>query len=64
MTAVHAFDGAHGRPLEVLTWTVNDAAAARRVAGYGVDGIITNAPDVVRDARGLTRRCQWRTVRL
>ncbi|CAL9424449.1 glycerophosphodiester phosphodiesterase [Streptomyces griseomycini] len=52
VTAVHAFDGAHGKPLEVLTWTVNDAAAARRVAGFGVDGIITNAPDVVRDAVG------------
>ncbi|CAM5533011.1 Glycerophosphoryl diester phosphodiesterase OS=Streptomyces albaduncus OX=68172 GN=FHS32_003539 PE=4 SV=1 [Streptomyces griseoloalbus] len=31
---------------------MNDAAAARRVAGYGVDGIITNNPDVVRDAVG------------
>ncbi|MFF7857176.1 glycerophosphodiester phosphodiesterase family protein [Streptomyces sp. NPDC007904] len=50
VAAVHAFDGAHGRPLEVLTWTVDDAAAARRVAGFGVDGIITNTPDVVRDA--------------
>ena len=52
VTAVHALDGAHGKPLEVLTWTVNDAAAARRVAGFGVDGIITNTPDVVRDAVG------------
>ena len=50
VTAVHAFKGPHGKPLEVCTWTVNDAAAARRVAGYGVDGIITNTPDVVRDA--------------
>ncbi|MFD7698555.1 glycerophosphodiester phosphodiesterase [Streptomyces caelestis] len=50
VAAVHAFKGAHGKPLEVCTWTVNDAAAARRVAGFGVDGIITNTPDVVRDA--------------
>ncbi|MFI1417923.1 glycerophosphodiester phosphodiesterase [Streptomyces sp. NPDC020731] len=50
VAAVHAFKGAHGKPLEVCTWTVNDAAAARRVAGSGVDGIITNRPDVVRDA--------------
>ncbi|MFB9351926.1 glycerophosphodiester phosphodiesterase [Streptomyces heliomycini] len=50
VAAVHAFKGVHGKPLEVCTWTVNDAAAARRVAGFGVDGIITNAPDVVRDA--------------
>ncbi|CAL9595554.1 glycerophosphodiester phosphodiesterase family protein [Streptomyces sp. Tu 3180] len=50
VAAVHALDGAHGKPLEVFTWTVNDAAAARRVAGFGVDGIITDTPDVVRDA--------------
>ncbi|MFD7771551.1 glycerophosphodiester phosphodiesterase [Streptomyces sp. NPDC059787] len=50
VAAVHAFKGARGKPLEVCTWTVNDAAAARRVAGLGVDGIITNTPDVVRDA--------------
>ncbi|GAB2838316.1 hydrolase [Streptomyces deserti] len=48
--AVRTFTGAHGRPLEVFTWTVDDAATAQRVAGYGVDGIITNKPDVVRDA--------------
>ncbi|MET7296903.1 glycerophosphodiester phosphodiesterase family protein [Streptomyces griseoloalbus] len=52
VAAVHAFRGPHGKPLEVFTWTVNDADAARRVAGFGVDGIITNTPDVVRDAVG------------
>ncbi|KQV93129.1 glycerophosphodiester phosphodiesterase family protein [Streptomyces sp. Root369] len=50
VAAVQAFTGPHGRPLEVSTWTVNTADAARLVAGYGVDGIITNKPDVVRDA--------------
>lgn len=50
VAAVHAYTGPHGRPLEVFTWTVNDAVTARLVAGYGVDGIITNRPDVVRDA--------------
>ncbi|THA26970.1 glycerophosphodiester phosphodiesterase [Streptomyces sp. RKND-216] len=50
VSAVQALEGAHGRPLEVFTWTVDDAATARRVAGAGVDGIISNAPDVVRDA--------------
>ncbi|MFF9276380.1 glycerophosphodiester phosphodiesterase [Streptomyces griseosporeus] len=52
VAAVHAFTGVHGKALEVFTWTVNDAATAQRVAGYGVDGIITNKPDVVRDAVG------------
>ncbi|MCT9078758.1 glycerophosphodiester phosphodiesterase [Streptomyces fulvoviolaceus] len=47
VSAVHAFTGPHGRPLEVFTWTVNSTATARRVAGHGVDGIITNKPDVV-----------------
>ncbi|MPY59477.1 glycerophosphodiester phosphodiesterase [Streptomyces spongiae] len=52
VAAIQAFDGPHGKPLEVLTWTVDDAAGARRVAGYGVDGIITNKPDVIRNATG------------
>ncbi|BBC37374.1 hypothetical protein SGFS_086680 [Streptomyces graminofaciens] len=50
VASVQAFDGPHGRPLEVLTWTVNTAADARQMAEYGVDGIITNKPDVVRKA--------------
>lgn len=50
VAAIHALKGPHGKPLEIFTWTVNDAAAARRVADFGVDGIITNTPDVVRRA--------------
>ncbi|MFF7750038.1 glycerophosphodiester phosphodiesterase [Streptomyces sp. NPDC007971] len=50
--AVHAVEGPHGRPLGVFAWTVNDAAAARTVSGYGVDGLISNKPDVVRAALG------------
>ncbi|MEW2261482.1 glycerophosphodiester phosphodiesterase family protein [Streptomyces sp. NPDC047853] len=52
VSSVHAFTGPHGRPMEVLTWTVDAADTARLVAGYGVDGIITNRPDVVREAVG------------
>ncbi len=50
VSSIHALEGPHGKPLEILTWTVDNALAARRVARYGVDGIITNKPDVVRDA--------------
>ncbi|MGC5346053.1 glycerophosphodiester phosphodiesterase [Streptomyces sp. DT171] len=50
VAAVHKLKGAHGKPLRVSTWTVNDAANAVRVKGFGVDGIITNNPDVVRSA--------------
>ncbi|MER5361954.1 glycerophosphodiester phosphodiesterase family protein [Streptomyces sp. NPDC002785] len=52
VTAVHALKGAHGKRLRVNTWTVNDAATAAKTAGFGVDGIITNTPDVVREATG------------
>ncbi|QIQ05318.1 glycerophosphodiester phosphodiesterase [Streptomyces liangshanensis] len=50
--AVHRLKGPHGKPLRVSTWTVDGTADAVRVAGLGVDGIITNRPDVVRDAVG------------
>lgn len=48
--AVHAREGALGKQMEVFTWTVNDASTARSVDSAGVDGIISNFPDVVRDA--------------
>ncbi|GLF98577.1 glycerophosphodiester phosphodiesterase [Streptomyces yaizuensis] len=50
VAAVRRLKGPHGKRLRVHTWTVNDPAAARRVAAAGVDGIITDRPDVVRDA--------------
>ncbi|MCX4761172.1 glycerophosphodiester phosphodiesterase family protein [Streptomyces sp. NBC_01275] len=48
VSAVHALTGPHGKPMEVFAWTVDDAPTALTVAGYGVDGVITNRPDVVR----------------
>ncbi|WP_043674988.1 glycerophosphodiester phosphodiesterase [Streptomyces xylophagus] len=50
VSAVHGFTGPHGGPMEVYAWTVDDAPTAWTVAGYGVDGLITNKPDVVRSA--------------
>ncbi|MFH8802963.1 glycerophosphodiester phosphodiesterase [Streptomyces sp. NPDC017936] len=50
VAAVHAVTGPHGTPLEVFVWTVDQASAARTMAGYGVDGIITNRPDLVRES--------------
>ncbi|MFI8892970.1 glycerophosphodiester phosphodiesterase [Streptomyces paradoxus] len=52
VSSVQAFDGPHGRPMEVFAWTIDNGRTARRIAGYGVDGIITNRPDVVRKALG------------
>ncbi|NLU74693.1 glycerophosphodiester phosphodiesterase [Streptomyces sp. HNM0575] len=49
---VHKRKGPRGERMQVLTWTVNDASTARTVAKAGVDGIISNFPDVVRDATG------------
>ncbi|MDT0344728.1 glycerophosphodiester phosphodiesterase [Streptomyces litchfieldiae] len=47
---LQAVEGPHGEPVEVYAWTVNDGPTAVAVAELGVDGIITNFPDVVRDA--------------
>ncbi|MEU3467969.1 glycerophosphodiester phosphodiesterase family protein [Streptomyces sp. NPDC006687] len=52
VAAVHGLRGAHGKTMEVDTWIVDDAPTARKVREMGVDGIITNAPDVVRGAVG------------
>ncbi|KOT63156.1 MULTISPECIES: glycerophosphodiester phosphodiesterase family protein [Streptomyces] len=56
VASVHKVKGPHGRPLEVFTWTIDDAANAAKAAGQGVNGIISNKPDVVRDALEKTGR--------
>ncbi|MFV2175092.1 glycerophosphodiester phosphodiesterase [Actinomadura sp. LOL_016] len=38
----------HAADMDVLTWTVNDAEGMRKVLGLGVDGVITDRPDVFR----------------
>lgn len=39
---------AHGRGLEVHAWTINDERTMRRLLSYGVDGIVTDVPDLAR----------------
>ena len=39
----------HSRGLRVNTWTVNEPDEMRRLIEAGVDGIITNKPDLLRD---------------
>ena len=41
-------DHAHALGLKVIPWTVNDADAMREQIGYGVDGIITDFPTLLR----------------
>ncbi|MFE6685371.1 glycerophosphodiester phosphodiesterase [Streptomyces sp. NPDC057743] len=50
VTAVHHLKGPHHRRLELYTWTVDDAKSTVRAAGLGVDGVISNKPDVARKA--------------
>ncbi|MFG3439438.1 glycerophosphodiester phosphodiesterase [Nonomuraea sp. NPDC047897] len=46
----------HALRMEVHTWTVDAPDTMRRLAGLGVDGIITNRPDVLRTVLGAARR--------
>ena len=41
---------AHSLKLKIIPWTVNDPAEIERLAGLGVDGIITDYPDRARKA--------------
>lgn len=40
-----AVENAHAEGLRVIVWTVNQTEDMRRLAGFGVDGIITDYPD-------------------
>jgi glycerophosphoryl diester phosphodiesterase len=41
-------DHSHSLGLKVIPWTVNDADATREQIGYGVDGLITDYPTLLR----------------
>ena len=48
---------AQGQGLKVLVWTVNDAPTMGRLVDLGVDGLITDRPDIAQQvlkARGIT----------
>ena len=38
--------------LKVVVWTVNDPADMRRMIEWGVDGIISDRPDLLRKVAG------------
>ena len=42
-TSVHL---AHAEGMQIIPWTVNEAAAMQRLHALGVDGLITDYPDV------------------
>lgn len=48
---------AHQAGLEVHVWTVNDRAEMVELLELGVDGLVTDRPEVLRDV--LTERGQW-----
>jgi glycerophosphoryl diester phosphodiesterase len=57
--ALHPFDATvtpelvsecHAAGLLVNVWTVDDPARIRELADFGVDGVVTNVPDVARTA--------------
>ncbi len=55
----HKVKEAQSLGLRVLAWTVNDPAQMERMIGYGVDGLITDRPDLARqllESRGI----RWR----
>lgn len=62
--SAEAVKGAHALGLKVVPWTVNDPADVVRLIDWGVDGIITDYPDRVRDVmrrRGLALPASIRT---
>lgn len=55
---------AHAAGMEVIPWTVNDVATMDRLISYGVDGLITDHPDRLRDLLDLRGFALPRAYRL
>jgi glycerophosphoryl diester phosphodiesterase len=50
---------AHARDIQVHVWTIDDAAEMERLLDLGVDGIMTDRPQVLKQL--LEARGQWFT---
>ena len=50
---------AHDAGVRVIVWTVNDTDTMHRLLDHGVDGVITDRPDLLREV--LIARGQWHT---
>jgi glycerophosphoryl diester phosphodiesterase len=55
--ADHLVERAHAIGVRVIVWTVNDAPTMQRLLDAGVDGIITDRPDILREV--MIARGQW-----
>jgi len=55
----HKVKEAQALGLKVLAWTVNDPAVMARLIDYGVDGLITDRPDLARKLLE-ERKIRWR----
>ncbi|RZS43737.1 glycerophosphoryl diester phosphodiesterase [Herbihabitans rhizosphaerae] len=53
-------EAAHRMGLEVHVWTINDPVQMNALLDLGVDGLVTDRPDLLRDV--LTQRGTWATT--
>jgi glycerophosphoryl diester phosphodiesterase len=48
----HFIDYAHAQNKYLVAWTVNDREKMQRLLEWGIDGIMTDRPDLLREVLG------------
>jgi glycerophosphoryl diester phosphodiesterase len=55
-------EAAHRHGIQVHVWTIDEPAEMRRLIDLGVDAVMSDRPDLLRDVLGARPRERWEPI--